>query len=338
MKRIITLILCMVMILALCCACGTKDEPSSAASESSTEELRKITVALDSYPKADTVFLYMAQEQGFFAEEGLYVDFVMPSELSPAEMVSQGYSYFGMCSQPDVISARCAGHSIKSIGTVLQSPQDLFLTKKGNKIYSPSDLYDKKFGYDGSELQKAMIACMLYGSYRSFMDIDLVDISGMDLGEILESGTVDAMAAGSILYDLPLLEEKNLEPDWLKLENYNIPSYYGEVLVASDALIESEPDLIRAFLRACSKGYEAMKSDKEEAIRCLVRSQDKENLPVSDSLARTTLYTVIPMMKPDEVSFLEQSPERWDKLVQWMSEWKLIPADTVSQDMFAVLS
>ena len=248
MRRLIAMIITVAMILVLCSACGSVESQDSAAVPAEQPaDLTPITVVLDHYPMADTAFLYMAKEQGFFADAGLDVSFVMPSELSSAEMIANGFAYFGLCSQLDVVSAREQGLAIKSIGAVLQSPDDLFLTKKGNKIYSPSDLYDKKLGYDGSELQKAMIACMLYGSYRSFMDVNLTDISDMDLGEIMDNDTVDAMLAGSILYDLPLLEEQNKKPDWLKLENYNIPSYYGEVLIASDNLIASEPDLIRSF-------------------------------------------------------------------------------------------
>lgn len=336
MKKIVALILSAVMILVLCCACGTSQEESVAATTRS--DLREITVSLDNFPLADTIFMYMAKDMGYFAEEGLDVTFVMPSELTPVQMVTEGFSYFGMCSQLDVVSACAAGLPVKSIGAVLQSPEELFLTKKGNKIYSPSDLFDKKLGYDGSELQKAMIACMLYGSYRSFMDVDLINISGMDKGQLLTNGTVDAMLGGSILYDLPLMEEANVEPDWLKPENYNVPNYYGEVLIASDALIQSEPELIRAFLRACTKGYEAMGQNREEAIRCLIRSQDKENLPITDSLARTTTYTVIPLMKPEEVSFLDQSDERWQELIDWMVRWDLITSGLTVDDCRAVIS
>ena len=339
MQRLITLISTVAMVLMLCSACGSTDTQESAAvNAEKAEDLIPITVVLDHYPMADTVFMYMAKEQGFFAEAGLDVSFVMPSKLSSTEMIANGFSYFGLCSQLDVVSAREQGLAVKSIGAVLQSPDDLFLTKKGNKIYSPSDLYNKKLGYDGSDLQKAMIASMLYGSYRSFMDVNLTDISGMDLGEILDNDTVDAMLAGSILYDLPMLEEQNKKPDWLKLENYNIPSYYGEVLIASDSLIASEPDLIRAFLDACAKGYDAMNANREEAIRCLIRSQDKENLPISDSLARTTLYTAIPLMKPEEVSFLDQSDDCWNAVLTWMTRWNLISGNLTVDDVRAVIS
>lgn len=338
MQRLITLISTVAMVLMLCSACGSTDTQESAAvNAEKAEDLIPITVVLDHYPMADTVFMYMAKEQGFFAEAGLDVSFVMPSKLSSTEMIANGFSYFGLCSQLDVVSAREQGLAVKSIGAVLQSPDDLFLTKKGNKIYSPSDLYDKKLGYDGSDLQKAMIASMLYGSYRSFMDVNLTDISDMDLGEIMDNDTVDAMLAGSILYDLPLLEEQNKKPDWLKLENYNIPSYYGEVLIASDDLIASEPDLIRSFLDACARGYEFMNANREEAIRCLIRSQDKDNLPISDSLARTTLYTVIPMMKPEEVSFLDQSDYCWNTVLTWMTRWNLISGNLTVDDVRAII-
>ena len=334
MRRISSVLLILALVLTLCTACGTTTTANESVAEV-TGDLRQVTVALDSYPLADTTFLYMASEQGFFAEEDLDVTFVMPDDPDVPGMVSEGYTYFGLCSQLDVILARSQSKAVKSIGAVLQMPEDLILTKKGNRIYSPSDLIEKTLGYDGTDLQKAMVASMLYGSYRSFMDIDLVNISGMDRGEVLEDGTVDAMIGGSILYDLPKMEEANISPDWLKLENYNIPNYYGEVLIASDALIESEPELVSAFLRACAKGYTAMVNNREEAIRCLIRSRDNENLPFSDSLARTTLYTVLPMMQPEEVTFLDQSDDCWNDVLYWMEKWSLVPAGLTVDELRA---
>ena len=85
------------------------------------------------------------------------------------------------------------------------------------------------------------------------------------------------------------------------------------------------------------KGYEFMNANREEAIRCLIRSQDKDNLPISDSLARTTLYTVIPMMKPEEVSFLDQSDDCWNTVLTWMTRWNLISGNLTVDDVRAII-
>ena len=59
------------MIIVLCSACGSVETPESASVHADpAADLTPITVVLDHYPMADTTFLYMAKEQGFFAEEG----------------------------------------------------------------------------------------------------------------------------------------------------------------------------------------------------------------------------------------------------------------------------
>ena len=93
MQRLITLISTVAMVLMLCSACGsTKTQESAAVDAEKTEDLIPITVVLDHYPMADTVFMYMAKEQGFFAEAGLDVSFVMPSKLSSTEMIANGFA------------------------------------------------------------------------------------------------------------------------------------------------------------------------------------------------------------------------------------------------------
>ena len=65
--------------------------------------------------------------------------------------------------------------------------------------------------------------------------------------------------------------------------------YYTPVIITSDEVIESDPDMIKAFLRATKKGYEDAMADPDAAAehsglpRDGLRSRDAENFPgVSD--------------------------------------------------------
>jgi len=342
MKRTLAILLA-IAALSLCLpGCTSKNTGDLSSSSDGTQAeasdgLTHITVVLDDYPIADSTFLYMASDLGYYAEENLEVKIITPLEgMTSEQMVATRIADFGICSQLDVISGRQNGLAMKSIGAIVQSPLQILQMIKGNKIYSPSDLYNKKFGYDGTDLQKAMIATVLYGSRRSFMDIDLVDITGQE-STALTDGLVDITIGGSLIYDLPVAEENNIDIDWLKVESYSVPSYYEKVFIASDDTISNDPELVSSFLKASARGYTAMCDQREEAIRTLIKYQDAENKPISQTLARTTIYTIIPLMQPAETAFLQQDDLRWQEVIDWMTEWQLIQSDLTLDDVRANL-
>ena len=64
-------------------------------------QLQKITFALDWTPNTNHSGLFLAQQQGYYAEEGLDVDF-QESDMNFIEMVATGSAPFGIASQEQV--------------------------------------------------------------------------------------------------------------------------------------------------------------------------------------------------------------------------------------------
>ena len=57
----------------LLAACGGKvntEEDNNQAAESGDNELKEVSIMLDWYPNAVHSYLYVAEEKGYFAEEG----------------------------------------------------------------------------------------------------------------------------------------------------------------------------------------------------------------------------------------------------------------------------
>ena len=59
-------------------------------------DAKKITFVLDWTPNTNHTGLYVAQANGYFAEEGLSVDIVQPSEDGATMMVASGRAQFGV--------------------------------------------------------------------------------------------------------------------------------------------------------------------------------------------------------------------------------------------------
>ena len=77
------------------------------AAPARAQELTPVTVALDWYPNANHAGLYLAQERGYFADEGLAVDLYTPADPTTVlQTVGAGRDTFGISYQTDVLLAR----------------------------------------------------------------------------------------------------------------------------------------------------------------------------------------------------------------------------------------
>ena len=87
-------------------------------------ELTKVSIALDCFPWANHSGLYVAQDKGYFAEEGLDVNIYVPGDPSTVlQTVAAGRDDFGISYQPELLIARDKGVGVVSIMAMVQHPQ-----------------------------------------------------------------------------------------------------------------------------------------------------------------------------------------------------------------------
>jgi ABC-type nitrate/sulfonate/bicarbonate transport system substrate-binding protein len=70
------------------------------------ESKEKITVLLDWFPNTNHTGLYVAQELGYYEEEGLEVEIIQPAEGGTAQLIASGQGDFGVSYQEEVTIAR----------------------------------------------------------------------------------------------------------------------------------------------------------------------------------------------------------------------------------------
>lgn len=109
------LLLCMLPVLAGCTNTNSPAASGSPAGTTATSEagtgaegaVHKLTIMLDWYPNAVHSFLYAAEAEGYFAEEGLEVDIQMPADTNDAlKLVAAGKVDLALSYQPQVLMAR----------------------------------------------------------------------------------------------------------------------------------------------------------------------------------------------------------------------------------------
>ena len=331
MKKLTAMLLSALLCLSLLAGCG-----GSAASEKTAEsgELRELDVVLDWYPNALHAFLYEAIDKGYYAEEGLKVNIRFPSNTNDAlSLVAAGKADIGLYYQHDVIQARAEqGVPVKSIGAVVQGPLNIILSLKEKNITSPADLVGKTVGYAGTELSEALVRSIMENVGADYSDVTMIDV-GFDLMSSMTTGNVDATIGCLVNHEVPQMEEEGFEVNWFSLDDYGVPTNYEGVFVANDDAIENDSETLKAFLRASAKGFADMKADPEEALRILLENQNEENFPLSETVERSSIGVLLPIMETEDARFLSQSDACWQENIDWMLAQGLISSAPALDDV-----
>ncbi len=338
MKRSIALLLSALLLLSGCASAPARERQAAAAG-SEAPQLREIRVVLDWYPNALHAFLYDAIAKGYYAEEGLKVNIQFPSNTNDAiSLVAAGQAEIGLYYQQDLIIAR-ANQSVpvKSIGAVVQGPLNIVLSLQEKEIVSPEQLVGKTIGYAGTELSEALIRSIMSYVGADSSDATMIDV-GFDLMSSMTTGSVDATIGCLVNHEVPQLKEAGFPVHYFALDQYGVPAYYEGVFLASDESIANDSAMLKAFLRASRKGFEDVKSDPAGALRTLLNNQNEENFPLSETVEKKSLSTLLPRMETDGAPFLSQSGHCWQENVDWLLAQGLISQAPSLDDLYVDLA
>ena len=336
MKQKLALLLTALLLLTGCSSGGSGD----TADGQDDGELETIDVVLDWYPNAVHAFLYEAEEKGYFAEEGLQVNILFPSNASdPLTMTAAGRADIGFYYQEDTIIAKANEDvPVKVLGAVVQQPISIVCALAEKNIKTPEDLIGKTIGYSGTRFGEVAVGQMLETVGATLDDVELIDV-GFDLMSSMTTGNVDATIGCLVNHEVPQMEEEGFDVNWFELDDYGVPTYYEGVFLASDDTIENDADMLRAFLRASAKGFEDVKADPAAALRTLLDNQNEENFPLSETVETESLNTLLPMMETADAAFLSQSEACWQENIDWLLDQGLIDqAPAISDVMVDLLA
>ncbi len=303
------------------------------------EPLREVDVVLDWYPNALHAFMYVAIEKGYYAEEGLKVNIRFPSNDNDAiALVAAGRADIGLYYQQDVIQVRAnQAVPVKSIGAVVQAPLNIVLSLSDKGISGPEDLVGKRIGYAGTQLSEALIRSIMENVGADYSDVVMIDV-GFDLMSSMTTGNVDATIGCLVNHEVPQMQEEGFSVSWFELDDFGVPTYYEGVFLANDRMIEQEPEVLSAFLRASAKGFADMKADPEEALRILLDNQSAENFPLSETVERQSMQVLLPLMETEDAAFLSQSDACWQENIDWMRAQGLLEGDVSVEDVRVILA
>lgn len=284
--RLLTFLLLLAMVVA---ACGgdTTDETSapvdtgapdetSAPDDTTSGELQPFTFALTNQRAPQYYSYYLAQELGFFEEEGLDVEIVIVSGSSAAvQQVIAGNVDAGHPSGPATAQAVSQGNCLKQFYTY--SYQNVFglAAAADSGVTSIEDLEGKTIGVsEPSGGEVPLVRAIMAGvGLQDAVDYQIQGIGegGALTVEALQNG--DVQAYSSSVFDVATVGAAGVELVQIMPEEY---LYFPTVsMVATCDYFEANQDVLARFARAVTKGTVWKEGNPEAALE-IIRGVEPE--------------------------------------------------------------
>lgn len=280
--------------------------------------LEKVSVTLDWTPNTNHTGLYVAQELGFFTEEGLEVMILQPGQSITDQIVATGKSHFGVSYQENVIRARSEGIPLVSIAAVIQHNTSGFASLKEAGISSVKDFEGKRYGSWDSPSELAILKNVMDKAGADFNKVKVISGIYDFFSTIGKDADFEWIYYG---WDGVIAAQRGVEINYIPLKDLNpVFDYYTPVLISSEDYLKDNAQTTKKFLKAVKKGYEYCIAEPEKAADILIKHVPELN----SEQVKASLSYLADQYQAEAAYWGMQQSEVWQSFTNWMSDEKLI--------------
>src|SRR5690606_32893133 len=138
----------------------------------------RLTLILDWYVNPDHAPVILAQELGYFADQGLEVEIIAPADpTEPPKLVAAGQADLAISYQPQLHLQVHEGLPLIRVGTLIATPLNCLMVVADGPVQSLSDLKGKRIGYSVSGFETALMRGMLAHAGLTETDVGMVNVN-----------------------------------------------------------------------------------------------------------------------------------------------------------------
>lgn len=292
--------------------------------------LTDVTVILDYVPNTNHTGLYVALEKGYYAEAGLNVAIIEPTEGATNTLIAVGKGDFGISYQEDVTMARSLDEPlpIRAIAAVIQHNTSGFASWADKGITSVRDFVGKTYAGWGGPGEEATLRAVMEAEGLDFHSLNMVISTGADF--VALKGDVDIMWFYEA-WDNVKCEINNFPINYLPMiELDERLDYYTPVIITNETLLANHPETVRAFLAATERGYLDAIADPEGCAAILQKyapDYSLEMLTISQKYLSDKYVS-------DAPRWGEMKASVWDNYTDFMVEYGLISQPIPADELF----
>jgi ABC-type nitrate/sulfonate/bicarbonate transport system substrate-binding protein len=320
MKRLLSIVVLLLFGL-LAGACGTPVD----------EELTPVTFMLDWVPNTNHTGIFVSDAKGYFEEAGLAVDIIQPGEVYPEAAVASGVTDFGISFQEMLTLARADDVPIVSVAAVLQHNTSAFASTAALNVASPADFEGLRYGSFGTPFEAPTLEVLMKCAGADFSQLEIVNTGYADPLALIAESQID-MAWIFYGWQGFAAQQQGIDLNVVMMSDYFdcVPDYYTPVVIVSENTISDRPEVVKALMKALSRGYDFAIENPGEAADILLAAAPE----LDAELVRASQDWLSRYYQADAPRWGEQKESVWQDYTDWMVEHGILASPISAADAF----
>lgn len=290
-----------------------------------------ITVQLKWIHQGQFAGFYVAESEGFYAEEDIEVAFLPAGVgIDVFDTVLSGNATFGVAGADSIIVERANGQPVVAIATIYRINPFVLVAFADSGIDSPHDFAGRTVMVSDSYGDVIQLNAML-----SKVDVDPESVNTVpytyDHSAFLK-GEIDVMnsfAAGGLLTLKTETEGRELNLIWPG--DYGV-RVYADTIFATDELINNNSDLVLRFLRATLRGHRYAVENPDIALAASMQYADVQDENIQASMIQASNPLI--HTGEDEIGWMK--PEIWQSMYELLQEQGFVAESIAIEDVYTL--
>lgn len=250
---------------------------------------QELTLILDWFPNVDHLPIYAARQRGLFAEEGLDIKIIIPSETADGlKMAASGNVDIAVSYEPQTIIAAARGLDVMVFARLIEHPLSTLLFIKGKGIESPRDLAGKKIGYTVPGLMDVLLDA--FAKVNDIRDYQAINV-GFAIVQSLTANKVDAVMGPFKTYETVTMAHKGYAVGYFELEKWGIPDYDELIFITSKKNMQRNQAALMGFRRVMERAIAQVRQNPQQAFKDYLKQVTEADRKIeSDAFKLTRPY------------------------------------------------
>ncbi len=281
---------------------------SSRASE-------KTTLVLDWSVNTNHTGLYVALANGWFRDEGLDLEVQPAPDTGAAALLASGKADFAVSYQEEILQSRAGGLPLTAVAAIIQNNTSGFASRQSAGITRPKDFEGKRYGGWNTPIEEAFIKTLMKADGADPSKVIVVNLGeqdffaatqkNVDFAWVFEGWTVQEAAVRGV--PLNYIDLRKFSP---------VLNEFTPVYAVNDALLTKNPEKVRAFLHAMTKGYSYAIAHPDEAAAILLKAAPELNA----DLVKASQKFLAAQYQAQAPRWGEFDAARWNGFQKWMTD------------------
>ncbi len=299
---------------------GESPDPLGGATEFARADApTDVTLILDWTPNTNHTGFFVAQARGYYDDANLNVTIQEPTDVLVEALVTSGAAQFGVSYQEFFTYARADDMPLVSVAAIIQHNTSGFVSLHDkDPISRPADFAGLRYGGFGQpDLENAIINTLMQCDGAQPDTFEYVDVGYVDAFQLMQRDRIDF---AWMYYGWTGIEgeQRGLTLDTVMLVDHLdcIPDYYTPILITSEDLIASQPDVVAAFVQATARGFADAIQQPDAAAAILIDAAPE----VDPDLIRASAVWLAPRYQADAPRWGQQSRAIWQGFSDFLVE------------------